>query len=61
MEGMVNSCTPDREILHFTQCEKDLVIPGLFKADGCHLTLVGNAIFLNTLEEAVSAFLSNPQ
>ena len=53
----VNDIINGRSIVH----EIDLVTPGLFKADGCHLTLVGNAIFLNTLEEAVSAFLSNPQ
>ena len=53
----VNDIINGRSIVH----KIDLVTPGLFKADGCHLTLVGNAIFLNTLEEAVSAFLSNPQ
>ena len=31
--------------------------PGLHKSDGVHLTRIGNAIFLNTMEEALMPFL----
>ena len=40
--------------------ELDSSTSGLFKTDGVHLTLIGNAIFLNTFEEALVAFSSHP-
>lgn len=45
-----------RAIMH----EIDTLTPGLLKPDGVHLTLIGNAIFLNTFEEAVNTFHTNP-
>ena len=35
--------------------------PGLHKSDGVHLSRIGNAIFLNTMEEALMSFLNNPE
>lgn len=34
--------------------------PGLLKEDGVHLTLIGNAIFLDTLQEALHTFTTDP-
>ena len=39
--------------------ELDPPTPGLFKNDGTHLTLIGNAIFLNTFKEALNIFLTD--
>lgn len=33
--------------------------PGFFKPDGEHLSLTGNAVFLNTIQEAVRTFFTN--
>ena len=38
---------------------KCIPTPGLFKNDGTHLTLIGNAIFLNTFKEALNIFLTD--
>ena len=35
--------------------------PGLHKSDGVHLTSIGNAIFLNTMQEALMSFFNNPE
>lgn len=42
------------------QHELDFNTTGLFRSDGVHLTAVGNAIFLNTFEEAINLFVTNP-
>ncbi|MCG8045583.1 MAG: SGNH/GDSL hydrolase family protein [Candidatus Thiodiazotropha endolucinida] len=39
--------------------ELDFSTTGLFRSDGVHLTLIGNAILLNTFEEAMDIFLSD--
>ena len=41
--------------------EIDTVTPGLFRPDGVHLTLIGNSIFLNTMQEALLSFIKDPK
>ena len=50
-----------RELIHGKAIihEIDTITSGLFKPDGVHLTLIGNAIFLNTFKEALSLFLTD--
>ncbi|MEW8545795.1 MAG: hypothetical protein AB2693_19915 [Candidatus Thiodiazotropha sp.] len=52
---VIHDLTYGRAIIH----ELDATTPGLFKPDGVHLTLIGNAIFLNTFKEALRFFLNN--
>lgn len=40
--------------------ELDFATPGIFRPDSVHLTRIGNAIFLNTFEEALNIFFRNP-
>lgn len=40
--------------------DSDLFTSGLFKPDGVHLTDIGNDILLNTFQEALLAFVQNP-
>lgn len=40
--------------------ELAVLTPGLLKPDGINLTLIGNAVFLNTLEEAADTFFTKP-
>ena len=51
----VRGLSHGRAIIH----ELDPTTPGLFKNDGTHLTLIGNAIFLNTFKEALKIFLTD--
>lgn len=39
----------------------DFSTHGLFNSDKAHLSLIGNAIFLNTFEEALEVFFSDPE
>lgn len=52
---VVRGLAHGRAIIH----ELDTEVPGLFKPDGVHLTLIGNAIFLNTFKEALNIFVSD--
>ena len=53
----VRGLSHGRAIIH----ELDPTTPGLFKNDddNTHLTLIGNAIFLNTFKEALKIFLTD--
>ena len=51
----VRGLSHGRAIIH----ELDPTTPGLYKNDGTHLTLIGNAIFLNTFKEALNIFLTD--
>ena len=52
---VLKPCANGRIIKHdiTTDC------PGLFRADGCHLSDIGIALFCNTLQGAVEIFLSS--
>ena len=54
-------CQVVRELIHGKAIihEIDTITSGLFKPDGVHLTLIGNAIFLITFKEALSLFLTD--
>ena len=53
---VVQSMNRGRYIIHEIETET----PGLFLHDGTHLTNIVNDIFLNTLQEAITLFISTP-